>query len=229
MKRNPNVSQHKVQLIFMLLVLSIGSTLKAQTITKKTDPVVAGTVCPDVTLYSVSIPTNIGACKITWEATNGSINGRNDLKDVSVTWKDTPGATAILKVTFSGCESGNPNEGVSSSLSELILSVKGQAFSSSNSPVNVDYCNTKTVNIYVPHMWVQGTGGIAQPPLQEVVYSWTLPPGWYADGNVYNTSINGITIHPTSCAVPGTGGGRHQRPVRLGRGFGPLQYIVVGF
>ncbi|MBS1559798.1 MAG: T9SS type A sorting domain-containing protein [Bacteroidetes bacterium] len=117
-------------------------------------------------------------------------------------WPDTPNTTASLSVTFSGCASSSDNKNTGS-WSALILSVKDQAWSSTNGPANIDYCNTKTVNITVPHMWVQGTGGIAQPPLQEVVYSWTLPPGWYADGNSTITYINGITIHPTACAVPG--------------------------
>src|SRR6185369_9104222 len=61
-----------------------------------------------------------------------------------------------------------------------------------------------TVSITVPHMYVQGTGGIAQPPLQEVVYVWTIPAGWQASGNITSTYLNGITIHSTGCAKPGT-------------------------
>jgi len=154
----------KIQLT-SLLILTLSSSVYSQTITKKTSSPIAGTVCPGSTSYSVSIPSNIGICKIKWVPTNGVVNGGDDLKDVNINWNDTPGATAMLKVTFSSCEKDNPNEGVSSTLSELILSVKDQAWSSTNGPANIDYCNTKTVNITVPHMWVQGTGGIAQPQM----------------------------------------------------------------
>ena len=74
------------------------------------------TVCPaSATSYSVSIPSNFGTCKIKWTVTNGVINGADNQQNVSVTWSDTPGATSIITVTFSGCASNNSNEGVTSS------------------------------------------------------------------------------------------------------------------
>jgi Secretion system C-terminal sorting domain len=182
--------------------------VSGQTITKNTASQIANTVCPGSTSYSASIPSNIGACKIKWTVTNGSINGADNQPDVSVNWSDTPGATAIIKVTFSGCESGNPNEGKSDSKSELILSVKDQAWGAYTSTVNIDYCTRAQVNLFVPHMYVQGTGGIAQPPQQEVVYSWTLPTGWREVGTNrtgnFGTFINAIAIEPSGCSLPGT-------------------------
>lgn len=56
-------------------------------------------------------------------------------------------------------------------------------------------------------MFVQGTGGIAQPPQVEVAYAWTLPAGWKEVGTgrtgFFGTSTNFITIEPIDCSKPG--------------------------
>ncbi|MBL7846032.1 MAG: hypothetical protein JNL40_01090 [Cyclobacteriaceae bacterium] len=189
-------------------LIFFGFCASGQTITKNTTSVVSGTVCPgSSTSYSVSIPSNFGTCKIKWTVTNGVINGADNQQNVSVTWNDTPGATSTITVTFSGCTSGNPNEGVASSKSELILSVKNQAWDSYGSSINVDYCTKAQVLLMVPRMFVLGTGGIAQPPLTEVAYAWTLPSGWKEVGTnrtgFFGTPTNFITIIPIDCAKPG--------------------------
>lgn len=165
-------------------------------------------VCPGLpTAYTLNTAnTAYTNCFIKWSATGGEIVGPDNSRNVSVRWQDTPGTMAQLSCSLTGCIDSNGKSISGTTVSfvgQLVLSVNGQAFSAPNNPVSVDYCNTTTVKITVPHMYVQGTGGIAQPPLQEVVYSWTLPAGWYAEGNVTNTSLNGITIHPSACAAPG--------------------------
>ena len=59
----------------------------------------------------------------------------------------------------------------------------------------------------MPRMFVQGTGGIAQPPQVEVAYAWTLPSGWKEVGTgrtgFFGTSTNFITIEPIDCSKPG--------------------------
>jgi hypothetical protein len=192
----------------LIPLIFIGFYASGQTITKNTPSVTTGTLCPGFpTSYSVSIPSNFGACLIKWTVTNGSINGDDTKKDVSVTWNDTPGAIATLTVKFSGCENGNPNEGASSTLTETILSIKNQAWDSYGSSVPLDYCNTRNIIISMPHMYVSGTGGIAQPPRIEVQYAWTIPGGWIEHnsgqtGNVTTTS-NVIQIDAVGCAKPG--------------------------
>jgi len=128
---------------------------------------------------------------------------------VSVVWNDTPGATGTVTATFSNCATGDAgNNGKTASFSELILSVKDQAWGSYGTVVNVNYCSKTQVNLTVPRMYVQGTGGIGQPPQKEVVYSWTLPTGWreVVSGRVGNfgTFINAIAIEPINCSVTGT-------------------------
>ena len=139
-------------------MIFFGFFASGQTITKNTSSVVSGTVCPgSSTSYSVSIPSNFGTCKIKWTVTNGAINGADNLQNVSVTWSDTPGATSTITVTFSGCANGNPNEGVASSKSELILSVKNQSWGSYGTSVDVDYCTKAEVLLqYLACLfWVQ--------------------------------------------------------------------------
>jgi hypothetical protein len=122
-----------------------------------------------------------------------------------VKWSDTPGALGKVTATFSGC--GNGNDGKTASLEELILSVKGQAWGSFTNLVNIDFCTPPQIFLTVPRMFVQGTGGIAQPPLTEVVYAWTLPAGWKDIGSggtgAVNTLVNFINIVPIHCAFPG--------------------------
>lgn len=58
----------------------------------------------------------------------------------------------------------------------------------------------------MPRMFVQGTGGIGQPPQTEVAYAWTLPSGWKEVGTnrtgFFGTPINFITIEPIDCSKP---------------------------
>ncbi|MEI9919703.1 MAG: T9SS type A sorting domain-containing protein [Bacteroidota bacterium] len=195
-------------LCLFLSLMFISFYVSSQTITKETPSVINGTVCPtSLTDYKVSIPNNFGSCNIKWTATNGAISGDDNKRTVSVVWSDIPGATATLTVKFSGCGSGNPNEGVTSNKTELILSVKNQAWNPYGSSVNVDYCTTTQVDLLVPRMLVQGTGGIAQPPLVEAAYLWTLPSGWKENGTnrigSFGTTTNFITIQPIACAKPG--------------------------
>jgi hypothetical protein len=169
------------------------------------DGPVQGAICPNSTmLYHVSIPSDFGLCKIKWKATNGDIIGADNTSKVSVSWSDTPGATATLSVVFESCEDGNTNQGKGDNLSKLILSVKDQAVPTYYNSLNVDFCSKNMVHIQIPHVYVQGTGGIGEPPLQEVLYLWTLPSGWtFTNGSSASTTLNSIDIAPTSCAMPG--------------------------
>lgn len=182
----------------------------SQTITKTTASNVTGTVCPvSGTGYSVSIPTNFGSCKIKWTVTGGVINGSDNMPTVNVAWNDVRGLTAIIKVTFSGCGEGNPNEGLNDTKSELILSVKDRPFDSfSNNLINLDFCNPpQSIPITVPEMIVEGTGGFGQPARTEAVYLWNLPTGWkdFTTGKTgeFGTTTRSITIVPLACAEPG--------------------------
>ncbi len=163
-----------------------------------TAPSVSGTICPGRSTYSVTVPTG---CTPFWSATNGSISGSSNQPTLSVDWADTPNATASLSVTFSGCTSSSDNS-KTGSWSALILSVGNQNFDSYNNTINIDYCTTKSVTVTVPHMYVQGTGGIAQPALTEVIYDWTIPTGWHSNVGS-QTTINAITLYPNGCAVRG--------------------------
>lgn len=189
----------------LALCIIVSTTVSfAQKITKNTVSMVSGTVCPLATNYSVSIPKNMGACHIKWTASGGTINGKDDQKAVSVDWSDTPGATASISVTFYGCEKGNPNENAGDSMDELILSVKGQSVPTYYNSLDVDICSKNPVRIQIPPIYVQGTGGIGEPPLQEATYVWTLPSGWAFRGvDSGCTALNSIDIYPTECAKQG--------------------------
>lgn len=127
--------------LLIIPFILFGFYASGQTITKETTSIVAGTVCPtSQTDYKVSIPGNFGTCKIKWTVTNGTISGADNQQNVSVIWSDIPGATGIVTVTFSGCETGNPNEGASTPKSELILSVKNQSMGNYDPSVDIDWC-----------------------------------------------------------------------------------------
>lgn len=126
-----NLIKFKLFGIMIIPIMFFSFFTTAQSISKITTTQTANTVCPvSTTSYTTTIPTNFGSCKIKWTVENGTINGSDNQRDVSVTWSDTPGAISKITVTFSGCESKNPNEGKSDSKSELILSVKDQAWGS---------------------------------------------------------------------------------------------------
>ncbi|MFO0468681.1 MAG: hypothetical protein ACK5ZX_05185 [Bacteroidota bacterium] len=194
---------------FLLIGLLLASSLLySQTITKTTSSVVSGTVCPvSATWYEVSVPSGLTSCQINWSATNGTATkDPNNQRKAKVEWNDTPGASGTVTATFVNC-SNESNNGTTASKTELILSVKNQAWGSYGTSVNVDYCTKAQVYLTVPRMFVQGTGGIAQPPQVEVAYAWTLPAGWKEVGTgrtgFFGTSTNFITIEPIDCSKPG--------------------------
>lgn len=193
---------YKISLI--VAVQFLNQTLFGQTIslTSGTSPV-SGSICPGRSTYSVTIPAG---CTPFWTATNGSISGPSNQSSLSVDWVDTPNATASLSVTFSNCTTPGDNS-KTASWSALILSVKDQAWGSYGNNISLDFCNTQSVAVTVPRMYVQGTGGIAQPPQQEVIYTWQVPAGWREansnSGGQVSTSSNAIILNRIGCALPG--------------------------
>ncbi|HRJ82924.1 MAG TPA: T9SS type A sorting domain-containing protein [Cyclobacteriaceae bacterium] len=189
-------------------LLLYSSLLYSQTITKTTSSVVSGTVCPvSATWYEVSVPSGLTSCQINWSATNGTATkDPNNQRKAKVVWNDTPGASGTVTATFVNCSNESKN-GTTANKTELILSVKNQAWGSYGTSVNVDYCTKAQVYLTVPRMFVQGTGGIAQPPRVEVAYAWTLPAGWKEVGTgrtgFFGTPTNFITIEPIDCSKPG--------------------------
>ncbi len=148
----------------LIVFLLLNTLVSAQTISKTTASVVAGTVCPSVnTYYEVSVPSNLTSCQINWSATNGQVtqDGTNQRK-AYVVWSDTPGASGTVTATFTNCSSES-NNGTTASKTELILSIKNQSMGNYDPSVNIDWCTQAQVNLTVPHMYVSGTGGIGQP------------------------------------------------------------------
>jgi hypothetical protein len=190
---------------FIFFALSV-LTLHAQTIQKLTSSSVSGTVCPvTYTYYEVNASGYWNTCTISWSATNGTvINDPYNRKKAAVIWKDIPGAKGKVTVTFTNCD----GDGGSVSREELILSIKEQSWGSYGNSINIDYCSKSPVYITMPRMIVQGTGGVAQPPLTEAAYVWTLPAGWRQLGTnntgTFGTPTNYITIEPIDCAKPGS-------------------------
>ncbi len=196
------------QVIIFGIVLIISFDLFSQTVTKSVVGTVTGAVCPVIGIqYQVDRPTGFAACKLTWTVTNG-IKQSETGNIVIVNWNDNPGAMGTVTATFSDCGAGNEaNNGVSKSLTELILSVKNQDWESIPSPISVNFCSPVSIPITMPAMVVSGTGGFNQPLRQEVGYVWTLPAGWkdFTTGNTgeFGTTTRSITIVPIGCAEPG--------------------------
>lgn len=187
----------QIQLYVFIVCMILSSALFAQTVTKTSASPISGTVCPNVsTSYQVSTE-GLSTCKITWSAINGKVVSQSGAS-ATVQWDDTPGAKGKVTATFNTC--GNTNDGKNGSLEELILSVKGKSFGTYTNSVNIDYCTRAQINILVPEMVVDGTGGIDQPPRTEVAYAWTLPVGWREVGTnrtgQFGTAENFITIEP---------------------------------
>ena len=168
-------------------------------------------VCPGTPNSIAYNIYNIGTCKAKWTITNGaSLNGGSlDFPGISVVWKDTVGIGNV-KVTLSNCGANTSLEGTTYSRSHVLLSLKKKKFDPIGydaRPRQIDFCNPQPVYLYIPHMYVEGTGGIAQPGQLEANYEWSLPPGWKESSTgattLYRTPINGITIVPTKCAVNG--------------------------
>lgn len=158
----------RTSLILLLLILFL--QVDAQTVTKSTTSPTSGAVCPEsITEYSVNIPGGFQTCSRLWTATNGQIEGSATGVTVRVKWNDTPGAKGKITCTFSNC--GNSNDNTAPFSEELILSVKNQQWGTFGTSVDIDFCTPASGFITVPRMFVQGTGGIAEP---------TLLPGWYS-------------------------------------------------
>ncbi|MBY0436068.1 MAG: T9SS type A sorting domain-containing protein [Cyclobacteriaceae bacterium] len=198
----------KPKFLLLAMCCSLSTITVGQTITKNGSSIIEATVCPEISIsYSLtSIPNSFSGCTRKWVPTNGIVVGADNGLNVSIKWNDTPGAKAKLVCQFSNC--GNSNSGTETSpFEELILSVKDQAWGSYGSTINLDYCNRPQVLVTVPRMFVQGTGGVAQPPLTEVSYAWTLPSGWREvdTGNTgfFGSQLNFVSIEPVNCAVPG--------------------------
>lgn len=145
---------------FYLMLVSLEAL--GQTVTKTVAGSIAGSTCPGNGIeYQVSVPTGFGGCQIVWSAINGFASpNQSDKTKVAVIWSDIPGAKGKVTATFSGC--GNGNDGKTASLEELILSVKDQAWGAYAGTIDVDYCTRAQVNLFVPHMYVQGTDDINQ-------------------------------------------------------------------
>lgn len=145
--------------ILLFSLFGIETTF-GQSVIRLTPSSISGATCPSIGIdYKVTVPSDCAACKIQWSATNGlpTIDQLDQTK-VSISWDDTPGAMGTVTATFSNCGQNNVNEGKTASLSELILSVKDQAFDSFTSSVNIPYCSTSQINLSVPHMYVTDTG-----------------------------------------------------------------------
>jgi hypothetical protein len=118
--------KNQIQLCAFILFMVSSFVAFSQTVTKTSASPVSGTVCPNVnTFYEVSVPNGFGVCKIDWSATSGQVVAKNGAT-ATIKWDDTPGAKGKVTATFSTC--GNSNDGVTASLEELILSVKGKSF-----------------------------------------------------------------------------------------------------
>lgn len=197
--------------LILCFLISIGcyQINQAQTIKKQTISPEEGTVCAvSSTEYTISVSEVFQTCTINWTATNGNAyKDVNDQRKVTVEWTDTPGAKGTLTATFTACdEKDKENNNKQVSLTELILSVKDQSWGVYTSSYNADFCNTSSVNIVMPNMYVKGTGGWDEPPKTEVGYVWNLPDGWVEKNTGLNdleTLTNYITIVPTECAVDG--------------------------
>ncbi len=142
-----------------------------------------------------------------WKITNGQKQSSSGNK-IIINWNDTLGAIGKLEATFVNCGNSNDNT-LATPLEELILSVKGQGWGNYTNSGDVDFCTTTSVHVSIPRMFVQGTGGLAQPPQLEVGYSWTIPPGWkeLSTGNINSviTTTNDIWLQRVdgNCSLSG--------------------------
>ena len=194
-------------LVIILLFISASDSF-SQVITKSTAGSVSGATCPGIGIqYEVSLPSGFGACKITWKATNGSVQSQSS-NTVNIKWEDTPGAMGKLEATFTNCGNNNDNT-PATPLEELILSVKGQGWGDYTNSGDIDFCTTTSIHVSIPRMYVQGTGGLGQPAQLEVGYSWTIPPGWkeLTTGNINSviTTTNDIWLQRVdgNCSLSG--------------------------
>jgi uncharacterized protein (DUF736 family) len=157
------------------------------------------------TTYSV---TNINGalpnCFYSWTIAGGTIvSGSAGINrtSVSVNWADLPGS-GTLTVTTSNCSPSGDN-GSTTTSTYVRRSVFGQNFigpptALCNNTINIPYCSPGVATVCADRMYIQGTGGIAQPPLTEVSrYIWSIPSGWKS-----NTTTGPATISTTSNSIP---------------------------
>lgn len=158
------------------------------------------------TSYSVSNSSGGGLpnCWYTWTISGGTIQGESsgtNKNSVTVVWNDLPGS-GTLTVTTSSCSSTGEN-GSTKTTSYVRRSVFGQNFigpptALCNNTINIPYCSPGVATICADRMYIQGTGGLGQPPLTEVSrYIWTIPAGWKS-----NTTVGPATISTTANSIP---------------------------
>lgn len=202
------------KLLFLIAPMLMASLCYGQAITMITPTPVAGAVCPSNGMeYNVSVPDGFEGCGITWsvDSNNGSISGGNTGTSVVVTWQEGSPNIAKLTATFSNCGTGHENNNnITATITQTILSISQETFTYGSS-ISIPYCpTTPRVNVSVSRMYVPNTGGIAQPPLQEVAYVWRVPAGWKQEGTnnagpaTVATTVNFINIVPVSCPVQAT-------------------------
>jgi hypothetical protein len=164
--------------------------------------------------YEVAVAggSTLPTCVYTWSIIGGTISGQTTGQSVSVTWDDSSGRGTLV-VTAGNCTIAE-NNGSYDSAKYTRMSVFNRSWPNPSgylSTVEVPLCSPPAyVDIGVDHLYVQNTGGIAEPPLKEVdLYKWAIPAGWTeywtstpGPANI-NTAINSLRLVPTS-AVGGS-------------------------
>ncbi|HRK53185.1 MAG TPA: hypothetical protein PK185_04670 [Cyclobacteriaceae bacterium] len=143
-----------------------------------------------------------------WTITDGSgsyqFGSTSTSSIIFISWDDRKPNKVTLQAVIqyfdpNGSGSCASPETITRTFTHVLRSVFGETITAGTLPA-VPYCNTSAVNVLVNHMYIQNTGGIAEPPLAEVNnYQWILPTGWKevggASGTVY-TNANAIAIEP---------------------------------
>lgn len=192
-------------LVIMIAASFVISTAHSQSISPISAQRVGGGICPGNASYYASAPNGQSGCTFSWSIVNGSIISQSG-NQVNVKWGDVPGAIGELTVTMT-CLVANQSVTSKATTKETIISINNLDFGYYSNHVDIDYCNTREVLIYVPPMYVPNTGGIAQPARVEADYLWNIPDGWEEVGSgrkgQFGTSLSQIKIRPTGCAKPG--------------------------
>lgn len=199
----------KTSLLLPLSLLFFASSVYSQTALKILPDPLNSAICPLTSKYH-SVVAQSGlrpACLFTWSVSGGTIEGPATGASVYVKWNDTPGQ-GTLTVRTSNCSDPIEN-GNEVTATYTRLSVFGQNFPSGacNNSVDHSVCSNSSLVICADKMYIQGTGGVAQPPLKEVdAYLFTIPAGW-REANTTNvgpvtisSTVNSITIEPVSSA-----------------------------
>jgi hypothetical protein len=191
-------------------------------------------ICPgQVIAYSLKTNGNsslpASTCTISWVALNGrfvdfpgqprSVIGKN-LFSVNVAWDDDYHG-GNLTVSYSCPDNSS---GDLASADYAISTFFGQPVSEfadfagsvhQTGSINIPYCVTSSVYVYVDHIYMNNTGGVGQATLVEAKYLFTLPCGWQEVGTnrtgQISTTVNGITIAP----IPGPTAGFVSGSVRV--------------